>query len=250
MPASPSLSVIIPVRNEKGTLEAARQRLSGWDRGTLEVIFVESGSTDGSAEELQRLARLYAGQMHLHIHRIEQRGKARAVHHGLMQAHGELVTILDADLTVPPEDLGAFYDAYCSGKGDFINGSRFIYPMEKSAMRPLNALANRFFAKLLSAVLKTKLTDTLCGTKLLRREDWLLILKLKKEFPAHDPFGDFDLLFGAAALGLKIAEVPVHYKARVYGSTNILRFRHGLMLIAFVAQGARYLRKRRGVSTE
>jgi hypothetical protein len=139
--------------------------------------------------------------------------------------------ILDADLTVPPEDLPRFYRTLAEGKGEFINGSRLVYPMEQKAMRALNLLGNKFFSQVFTWLLEQRIRDTLCGTKVLFRRDYLKIARGRSFFGDFDPFGDFDLLFGAAKLNLKIVEVPVHYRERTYGETNISRFRHGYLLL-------------------
>ena len=150
--------------------------------------------------------------------------------------------ILDADLTVPPEDIPKFYDAIAGSKGDFINGTRLVYPMEGEAMRFLNYLGNHFFSWVFTWLLDQRFKDTLCGTKVMFREDYIKLTKNRKYFGEFDPFGDFDLLFGASRLGLKIRDIPVHYKERVYGSTNISRFRHGLLLIKMTAFAAKRLK--------
>ena len=139
--------------------------------------------------------------------------------------------ILDADLTVPPGDLPKFFDAIASGKGEFINGTRLVYQMEGQAMRFLNLLGNKFFSKAFTYILEQRIRDTLCGTKVLWREDYLKIAEGRKYFGDFDPFGDFDLLFGASKLNLKIVEIPIKYRERTYGSTQISRFRHGLILL-------------------
>jgi hypothetical protein len=144
---------------------------------------------------------------------------------------------LDADLTMPPELLGRFYEAYCQGLADFVNGTRLVYPMEGEAMRPLNHLGNIFFAKALSSVLGTRLGDSLCGTKLLAQHDYQRMVAWRKDFGDFDPFGDFELLFPASALALGVVDIPIRYAARVYGTTNIHRFRHGLMLLRMTLIG-------------
>ncbi len=164
-------------------------------------------------------------------------GKSDAVRLGFQRARGDLMTILDADLTMPPELLHRFYDAWCDGRADFVNGSRLTYPMEGEAMRFLNRLGNLFFARAVSAVLDARLGDTLCGTKLLARVDYERMVRWRSDFGDFDPFGDFELLFPAAVLGLGTVDVPIAYRARTYGSTNILRFRHGLMLLKMTLIG-------------
>jgi glycosyltransferase involved in cell wall biosynthesis len=157
-------------------------------------------------------------------------------------ASGDILMILDADLTVPPEDLPKFYKAIASGKGDFINGSRLVYPMEKEAMRFLNLLGNKFFSWAFTWLLEQPFKDTLCGTKVIFRKDYKRLTANRKFFGDFDPFGDFDLIFGAYKLNLKIVEIPIRYRDRTYGSTNISRFKHGLLLLRMCAFAARKIK--------
>lgn len=232
----PSLTIVIPCRNERGNIEPALQRLPQLP-APVEVIFVEGHSSDGTWEEVQRVVAAYGGRMKLAAYRQTGKGKSDAVRLGFARATHELITILDADLTMPPEMLPRFYNAYCSGLADFVNGTRLVYPMEGEAMRFLNRLGNVFFAKAVSFVLDAHLTDSLCGTKLLRRDDYQRMIRWRTDFGDVDPFGDFELLFPAAILGLGIIDVPVYYRARQYGATNIHRFRHGLMLLRMTLIG-------------
>jgi len=226
----PSLTIIIPARNEKGNIESAVNRIP--DLGCKsEIIFVEGHSNDGTWEEIQRVVTAYSSKLDLKALRQEGKGKADAVRLGCAQASGDLLTILDADLTMPPELLGRFYEAYSQGLADFVNGTRLVYPMEGDAMRPLNRLGNVFFAKALSSVLGTRLGDSLCGTKLFARHDYSRMKEWRRNFGDFDPFGDFELLFPASELALGVVDIPIRYRARVYGSTNISRFRHGVMLL-------------------
>ncbi len=234
----PSLTVVIPARNERGNIEDALRRLP--DFGVLtEVIFVEGNSGDGTWDEIQRVSALWDGRRGVRVRAFQQeaRGKADAVRLGFSKASGDLLTILDADLTMPPERLTRFYDAYCQGAADFVNGTRLVYPMEGEAMRLLNHLGNVFFAKLLSFVLDVRLGDSLCGTKLLSRRDYERFVKWRRDFGDFDPFGDFELLFPAAVLGTGIIDVPVDYRARTYGTTNINRFRDGGILFRMTMTG-------------
>jgi hypothetical protein len=233
----PSLSVVIPARNERGNIEAALQRMPADQLGPLEIIFVEGHSTDGTWEEIERVREAYAGRFKIKTVKQSGKGKCDAVRLGFAQATGELLTILDADLTMPPGMLARFYEAYRDGRGDFINGSRLVYPMEGEAMRFLNRIGNIFFAKSLSSALDTRLGDSLCGTKLLSRRDYARFVKWRGRFGDFDPFGDYELLFPAAVLGLGIVNVPIRYLARTYGTTNIRRFRHGFMLLKMTVVG-------------
>jgi SAM-dependent methyltransferase len=228
-----SVSVVIPCRNERGNIELAVQRMPQFG-SNIEVIFVEGHSSDGTWDEVQRVKGAYP-QFDIKAFQQTGKGKGDAVRKGFAEASGDLLMILDADLTVPPEDLPKFYDAISAGKGEFINGSRLVYPMENEAMQFLNYIANYLFARTFTFLLNQRHTDTLCGTKVLRRRDYEEIAKNRAYFGEFDPFGDFDLIFGAAKLNLKTAEVPIRYAAREYGETNISRFSHGWLLLRMVA---------------
>jgi len=233
-----SLSVIIPARNEKGNIENAIKRLLDSDLGiSLEVIFVEGHSTDGTWEEIQRVVKKRYPEIDMSCYHQEGVGKADSVRLGFQKAKGDLLTILDADLTMPPELLGRYYEAYRQGLGDFINGTRLVYPMEGKAMRFLNKLGNIFFAKTLSYVLGSRLGDSLCGTKLVSRRDYNRMVAWRKDFGDFDPFGDFELLFPASTMGLGIVDIPIRYRDRTYGSTSISRFRHGFHLLRMTVIG-------------
>jgi hypothetical protein len=227
--AALSVSVVVPARNEAGNIEAAilRTPMMGPDD---ELIFIEGNSTDNTWDTICELQKKYQGTREIRIAQQEGKGKGDAVRKGFSLAEKQVLMILDADLTVPPEELPRFYSALISGKGEFINGSRLVYPMEKQAMRFMNLLGNKFFAVMFSFVLGQRFKDTLCGTKVLTRENYLRLAAHRKYFGEFDPFGDFDLIFGAARLALRIVEVPVHYRERTYGETNIKRWRHGVIL--------------------
>lgn len=232
----PSLSCVIPARNEEGNIQEAIDRMPKLP-GKIELIFVEGNSTDNTWNKIQQVVRDYKGDLTLKAFKQTGVGKADAVRLGFSHATGDLLTILDADLTMPPELLPRFYNAYCNASADFINGSRLVYPMEGEAMRFLNQLGNKFFARSLSWVLDTRLSDSLCGTKLLARHDYERLIAWRRDFGDFDPFGDFELLFPAAELGLDIVNIPIRYRARTYGETNISRFRHGLVLLKMTCVG-------------
>jgi len=225
-----SVSVIVPCRNERGNIEDAIRRIPQMGRET-EIIFVDGNSTDGTAEEIERQIKEYPQRKIRLVRQGEGVGKGDAVRKGFAAATGDVFVIQDADLTAPPEDLPKFFKALRDGKGEFINGSRLVYPMEKQAMRFFNLLGNKFFGVLFSWLLGQRFRDTLCGTKMLCREDYELIAANRSYFGDFDPFGDFDLIFGAVKQNLKVVEVPVTYRARTYGATNISRFKHGLLLL-------------------
>lgn len=227
--AEATCSVIIPCRNERGNIEQAVLRMPNMGKHT-EIIFVEGNSRDGTLEECKRVQTQYP-QRDIKVLVQDGKGKGDAVRKGFSHAENDVLMILDADLTVPPEDLPKFFDAIVSGKGEFINGSRLVYQMEEEAMRFLNLLGNKFFSRAFTYLLEQRIRDTLCGTKVLWKEDYSKIIAGRKYFGDFDPFGDFDLLFGAAKLNLKIVEIPIRYRERTYGTTQISRFQHGLLLL-------------------
>ena len=227
-----SVSIVIPCRNERGNIEAAVERMPRFCRD-MEILFVEGNSDDGTRQEIERVIKAHPDWI---IRSLQQsgQGKGDAVRKGFEEAHNDILMILDADLTVPPESLPQFYEALVTGKGEFINGSRLVYPMDRQAMRFLNLIANRTFSVLFSWLLNQRLTDTLCGTKVLTRRHYKKIAANRDYFGEFDPFGDYDLLFGASKLNLKVVEIPIRYAARNYGETQISRFRDGWLLIRMV----------------
>lgn len=230
---SPSLSIIVAARNEAGTIQKIIDELPTLGSFT-ELIFIEGNSTDDTQEVIQHCVESYLGDKRLSFGVQDGKGKGDAVRKGFAMATGDILMIYDADMTVPPNEIERFYYAIASGTGEFINGSRLVYPMEKESMRTLNYIANKFFGVMFSWILDVRLKDTLCGTKVIWRSDYHDVEKGRSFFGDFDPFGDFDLLFGAAKLNRKIVDLPVHYKERTYGSTNISRFRHGWLLLKMV----------------
>ncbi|WP_164933805.1 glycosyltransferase [Bradyrhizobium guangzhouense] len=228
-----SATVVVPARNERGNIEPAVQRIPDFC-SDIEIIFVEGHSQDGTFEEMERVKRAYPSK-DIKVMRQPGKGKADAVFTAFDAARGDVLMILDADLTMPPEQIPKFAEALLSGKGEFINGSRLVYPMDDGAMRFLNLIANKIFSYLFSWLLNQRYTDTLCGTKVLRRSDYQRLKAGKAYFGDFDPFGDFDLIFGASKLNLKSVDLPIRYAARTYGETQISRFRHGWMLLKMVA---------------
>src|SRR3989344_725176 len=237
----PSLSIIVPARNEAGTIEKIAQELSPPGSFT-EIIFVEGNSTDNTFSEIVRVAEKYNKTHKIKYVKQEGRGKGDAVRKGFDLATGDILAIYDADMTVPPAEIKKFYDAVIENKGDFINGSRLVYPMPRESMRVLNFIGNKFFSLMFSWILGQPLKDTLCGTKILWRTDYEKIRQGRAYFGDFDPFGDFDLLFGAAKLNFKIVDLPVHYKERIYGATNISRWKHGWLLLKMTEFAARKIK--------
>ena len=235
-----SVSVIVPARNESGNIEKIIERTPMMGSRT-ELIFVEGNSTDDTYEAIER-ALTTPGRDHVSLLQQPGIGKGDAVRHGYAHATGDILMILDADMTVAPEELPRFYRAIADGSGEFVNGVRLVYPMESQAMRTLNYMGNKFFSLTFSWLLRQPIKDTLCGTKVLTRASYDEIAANRSYFGDFDPFGDFDLLFGAAKANLKIVDLPIRYRDRTYGDTNISRWRHGVLLLRMAAFAARKLR--------
>ncbi len=225
-----TVSVVVPCRNERGNIPEVVERIPTMGAWT-EIIFVDGSSTDGTPEVIEQQITAHPQRRLKLIRQGTPAGKGDAVRKGFAAAQGQLLVIQDADLTAPPEDLPKFYRAWRDGRGEFVNGSRLVYPMERQAMRLLNLLGNKFFGTLFTWLLGQRFRDTLCGTKMISREDYERIAAHRAYFGEFDPFGDFDLIFGAVRQNLKVVEVPVAYKARTYGNTNISRFWHGWLLV-------------------
>ena len=240
-PAKPSsVSVIIPVRNEAGNIAHIFARTPDMGDST-ELVFVEGHSRDNTYAVVETAIAEHP-ERRCQLVRQPGVGKADAVRLGFSRASGEMLMVLDGDLTVPPEALPRFYEALWSGKGEFINGVRLIYPVEKEAMRFLNLCGNKFFSLAFSWLLGQPIKDTLCGTKVLWKRDYATIAANRAYFGDFDPFGDFDLIFGAVRLNLKLLDLPVRYRARTYGTTNIQRWRHGWLLLKMVMMAARRIK--------
>jgi len=239
-PRRATVSVIIPARNEAGNIRAAVERTPELGAGT-ELIFVEGHSRDNTWAEIQKIQREFP-QRRIKILQQTGKGKGNAVREGFAAATGEILMILDADLTMPPEELPKFHEVIATGHAEFANGVRLVYPMDEKAMQFANLCANKAFGMIFTWLVGQPMKDTLCGTKVLSRAHYEKIAANRAYFGDFDPFGDFDLLFGAAKLNLKIADVPIRYRERTYGSTNIQRWRHGWLLLRMVAFAARKLK--------
>lgn len=231
-----SASVIIPCRNEKGNIRNALDRLPLFTKD-IEIIFVEGNSNDGTWDEVKKVIKdpkfIDKG---FKMKALQQpgKGKADAVFAAFDVSSKDVLIILDGDLTVPPEDIPKFWKKISKGEGEYINGSRLVYPMENQAMRFLNYIANKLFSILFTWLLGQRYTDTLCGTKVIRRKHYIKASTRNKDLGNFDPFGDFFIIFGAARLNLKMVEVPIRYRAREYGETQISRFSHGFLLVKMV----------------
>jgi len=241
--STPSVSVIIPARNEAGNIEDAIRRLPVMGPND-EIIFVEGNSSDDTWERIEAVVKNPGAGERREVRAFRQDGKGKgdAVRKGFSEARREILMILDADLTTPPEDMPYFYQSLIEDRGEFVNGNRLVLPMEDEAMRFLNLCGNKFFAVAFSIVLGQTLKDTLCGTKVLRKKHYEELAKRRDLFGNFDPFGDFDLIFGAARMGLRIVEVPVRYRNRTYGETNISRWRHGMILLRMLVFATRRFR--------
>ncbi len=226
-----SKSIIIPAKNEEGNLKNLLKRIPKDKK--YELIIACGESQDGTLKVANEIANTNTD---FNIQVIEQSGtgKANAVWEAAERANGEFIAILDSDLSVDPEELPNFFEIVDNNYADFVNGTRLVYEMEDGSMRYLNKIGNRVFQFFIGRVLKVPLTDTLCGTKVFRKQLLENIFSWQEKHKTRDPFGDFDLLFCAAYSGEKILEYPIHYKSRVYGSTQISRFRDGYKLIIYL----------------
>ena len=240
IPQNPTVSVVVAARNESGHIDELMDRIPEMGGGT-EIIFVEGNSTDDTYEAIEKCIAAHP-ERNCKLLKQPGKGKGDAVRSGFDIAKGDILMILDADITVPPEDLPRFFDLMANGSAEFVNGVRLVYPMDEDAMRFLNLLGNKFFSWAFSWLLGQPIRDTLCGTKVLWRSGYQRIADNRSYFGNFDPFGDFDLLFGAARLNLKIMEVPIRYRARRYGETNISRWSHGWLLLKMVAFAARRIK--------
>lgn len=241
-PATPEpiVTVVVAARNEEGNIPRIFDRVPEMGGGT-ELIFVEGNSSDQTYEAIRREIERRPG-VRAKLYKQPGKGKGDAVRVGFREASGDVMMILDADLTVAPEDLPRFYEAWRSGRAEFVNGVRLVYPMEERAMRFFNVIGNRFFSFAFTWLLNQNVKDTLCGTKVLSRKNYETIAANRAYFGEIDPFGDFDLLFGAAKYNLKIVDLPVRYGERTYGETNIQRWRHGVILLRMVLLAMRRLK--------
>ena len=227
-----SATVVIPARNERGNIESLIRRLPRFSQ-EMEIIFVEGHSSDGTLEEIHRVISAYPDR-NIRVMVQPGNGKADAIFAAFDAASSDVLMILDADLTVSPEVLPKFWAAINEGKGEFVYGSRLVYPLDDEFMRFLNLIANKAFSHLFSWLLNQRCTDTLCGTKVLKRADYLRLKAGREYFGDFDPFGDFDLIFGASKLNLKFLEIPIRYFPRTYGKSKISRFHHGFELMKMV----------------
>jgi SAM-dependent methyltransferase len=237
---NPTVSVIVAARNESGHIEELMECIPEMGGGT-EIIFVEGNSTDDTYDKIA-LEISKNPNRNFKLLKQDGKGKGNAVRNGFDLASGDILMILDADITVPPEDLTRFFNVIANGSAEFVNGVRLVYPMQEDAMRFLNLIGNKFFSWAFSWLLGQPIRDTLCGTKVLWNNDYKRIAHNRTYFGDFDPFGDFDLLFGAARLNLKIMEVPIRYRARRYGETNISRWSHGWLLLKMVVFAARRIK--------
>jgi len=228
---NPSVSILVPTRNEKGNIEEVFERVNSMGEWT-ELVFVDGHSDDGTVEEIERCIAEYSPKWpRVKLLHQTGKGKGQGVRQAFESCEGDILMILDSDLTMPPEELPKYYAAITAGKGEFINGCRLVYPQEQQAMGFLNMIANHTFALLFSWMLGQPVKDTLCGTKVLSRSDYRKIAANRSYFGDFDPFADFDLLFGAAKLNLKIIDLPIRYRARTYGEIKINRWRDGFLLL-------------------
>ena len=226
-----SKSIIIPAKNEEKNLDPLLSRIPNFE-SKYEIIIICAESQDNTVKKAYEIQNRLS-ELDIKVMIQESKGKGGAVFEALKITNGELIAILDSDISVDPETLTDFFQILEYGNGDFVNGTRFIYKKQYGAMRNLNSLGNIFFQAIISLVINAKLSDSLCGTKVFKKSQVKKILEWQKLLKIKDPFGDFDFIFSAAFSGNKIVEYPIHYRARVYGSTQISRFKDGFRLLFY-----------------
>lgn len=228
-----SKTIIIPAKNEEGNLEELVSRIPKFEN--CEIIFSIGESSDRTLEVSKKIIDKNSD---FNIKLIEQskNGKANAVWEAIALSSGDVLAILDSDLSVDPETLKDFFKIIESNSADFVNGTRLVYEMEKGSMRIINKLGNRVFQYLIGKIINEDLTDSLCGTKVFKKDLIKKIFWWQDNFNLKDPFGDFDLIFAASYTGQKILEYPIHYRTRKYGTTQISRFRDGFKLVKYLSK--------------
>ncbi len=227
------VSVIIPAKNEEGNIERIAKSMPNLNF-PVEIIFVEGHSNDATLKRIQEVCQGGISGMAYKYIIQSGKGKGNAVREAVDIALGKFVIILDADLTVCPSVISDFYIAIQRSETDLIIGNRFFFPMEQGAMGCFNKIGNHFFSYLLTKITGQKINDSLCGVKAFTLENWRKIQRFREDKNFQDPFGDFDLILGASYFNMRINDIPVHYKARKYGKSNISVFRDGLKLMAMV----------------
>jgi hypothetical protein len=230
-----SVTICLTVRNERGNIEPIVKKLPLLcDR--QEILFVEGHSTDGTREEIERVI---ATNPEKNIRVIGQPGKGQgdAIRVGFKEAQGEVIILYEGDGTSDPRDLYYVWEAMQSKRFEFIEGSRLVYPFHTKAMPWTNKIGNMIFAKWFSFFLGQRVTDVLSGIKAILKKDYELLYTQWGFLGVPDPFGDFELLYGAARMGLKFGEIPIHYYPRPYGTPKTRVLFHGLRLLAMAIRG-------------
>lgn len=233
--SSSSLSICLTVKDEEHNIEPIVSSLPVLCENQ-EILFVEGNSTDNTAKEIERMKMLFP---HKNIRLIKQPGKGQgdAIHTGFKEAKGEIIILYEGDGTSEPYDIQYFYEAIEAGRFEFIEGSRFVYPLSHKCMPLANKIGNVVFAKWFSFFLNQRTTDVLSGIKAIRKKDYEKIYNTWGFLGIPDPFGDFELLFGSARYGLKIGEIPIRYKPRVFGESKTSVFKHGWYLLKMAFTG-------------
>ena len=226
-----SKSIIIPAKNEEGNLVELVSRIPKFEN--TEIIFSYGKSKDNTLKVMKQITQSNK-LFKFKLVKQTKNGKANAVWEALNVVENDLIAILDADISVDPETLSDFFDIIEKNNADFVNGTRLIYDMEKNSMRFLNRIGNRFFQFFISKIIKEALTDSLCGTKVFKKSYLNDLYFWQNIFGKKDPFGDFDLIFAAAYSGQKIVEMPIVYRERKYGTTQIARFKDGFKLLFYL----------------
>ena len=227
------VSFIIPCKNEENNIKTFENEIKNSNQSN-EYLFGDDNSMDKTIDEIDKLSKKLNNNK---ILKYNGPGvcKSENVYKGIELSSGDIIVVYDADLTVDFKDVEFSIDILKNTNADFINCTRMIYPQKDGAMKFSNFIGNSIFANLFSLLFRKKITDTLCGTKIFFKKDWVKIKKNITGLGVKDLWGDFDLLIGAYKNNLKITEVPVTYHERKEDNTKMTSvFLNGIRMLSIV----------------
>ena len=214
--ADPLLSVVMPVYNERATLEEIVGRVLAVPVRS-ELIAVDDGSTDGSREILERLAKQRGFRV---VFQERNQGKGAAVRRGIAEAKGDVIVVQDADLEYSPEEYPELLDLIVKGKADAVFGSRFIG--RHRCFLFTHYLANKFLNLVTNVLYNTTMTDMETCFKAVRA-DVLKAIPLKSNRFGIEP----EITAKLFKRGARVYEVPITYEGRDYSEGKKITWRDG-----------------------